>query len=82
MLNSLVYDVEFPDGVVKQYAANIITENLLSQIDSSGHYSQALECIVQHERVGNVVDKKQCSCHHQEGRTEAAPNNYWMEVFS
>ena len=24
ILNSLVYDVEFPDGVVKQYAANVI----------------------------------------------------------
>ena len=39
MLNSLVYDVEFPDGVAKQYAANVIAENVLSQIDSSGHYS-------------------------------------------
>ena len=34
----LVYDVEFPDGAVKYYAANVISENLLSQVDSSGFY--------------------------------------------
>ena len=38
-LKSLVYDdVEFPDGAVKQYAANVITENVLSQVDSSGYH--------------------------------------------
>ena len=30
-LNSIVYDVEFPDGQVKEYAANIIAENMLTQ---------------------------------------------------
>lgn len=58
MLNSLVYDVEFPDGVVKQYAANVIAENVISQIDSSGHYTQALDCIVLHERMGNAVGRE------------------------
>ena len=28
-LNTLLYDVEFPDGAVKQYAANIIAQNIL-----------------------------------------------------
>ena len=36
ILNSVIYDVEFPDGVVKQYAANVIAENILSQVDSEG----------------------------------------------
>ena len=34
-MHSLIYDVEFPDGAVKHYAANIIAENVLSQVDSS-----------------------------------------------
>ncbi len=36
LLNTLVYDVEFPDGAVKKYAANIIAEmcyHRLIQID-------------------------------------------------
>ena len=35
-LNSIIYDVEFPDGQVKEYAANIIAENMLTQVDSDG----------------------------------------------
>ena len=30
ILNSIIYDVEFPDAEVKEYAANILAENLLS----------------------------------------------------
>ena len=37
VLNSMIYDVQFPDGAVKQYAANIIAENILYQVDSNGN---------------------------------------------
>ena len=37
IMNSIVYDVEFPDGQVKEYAANILAQNLLSQVDPDGH---------------------------------------------
>ena len=50
VLNSLVYDVEFPDGAVKNYAANVIAENVLSQVESSGFYKQALDKIVIHRK--------------------------------
>ena len=58
ILNSLVYDVEFPDGLVKQYAANVIAENVLSQVDSSGFHTQALDRISLHEKLGNAVSHK------------------------
>ena len=31
--NSMKYDVEFPDGLIKYYSANMIAENMLMQID-------------------------------------------------
>ena len=31
-LNSIIYDVEFPNGQVKEYAANMIAENMLTHI--------------------------------------------------
>ena len=34
ILNTLVYDVKFPDGEVKEYSSNVISENLLSQVDN------------------------------------------------
>jgi hypothetical protein len=37
-LNAMIYDVEFPDGVVKQYGATIIGQIVLEQVDDNGHY--------------------------------------------
>ncbi len=36
-LMSLIYSVEFPYSTVKQYAVNVIAENVPSQVDSSGY---------------------------------------------
>ena len=47
-LNSIIYDVEFPDGQVKEYTANIIAENMLTQGDSDGMSTTLMEAIVDH----------------------------------
>ena len=57
-LHSLVYDVEFPDGTVKQYAANVIAENLLSQVNTNGYHSQDLDKILVHEKMGSALLSK------------------------
>ena len=46
ILNSIVYDVEFPDGQVKEYAANILAENMMSQVDPDGPNQRLMEAIV------------------------------------
>ena len=46
VINSIVYDVEFPDGEVKEYAANIIAENMLSQVDSEGFTLTLMDSIL------------------------------------
>ncbi len=38
LMNILVYDVEFPDGTVNKYAANINAENMLSHVDPDSFY--------------------------------------------
>ena len=48
--NTLVYDVAFPDGAVKRYTANIITENVLAQCDPDGFYTNVMEVIIYHKR--------------------------------
>ena len=58
VLNSLVYDVEFPDGAVKYYTENVIAENVLSQVDLSGFYTQALDKIVIHMKLVYAVSIK------------------------
>jgi roadblock/LC7 domain-containing protein len=46
MLNLIVYKDEFPDGQVKEYAANIIAENMLTQVDSDGYSTTILKAII------------------------------------
>ena len=57
-LSRLVYDVEFPDGAVKQYAANVIAENLLTQVDSNGYHSHEMERILLHDKMDNALSSK------------------------
>jgi hypothetical protein len=45
-LNSVIYDVGFPDGEIKQYAANIIAENMYSQVDADGFQTNLLNSIL------------------------------------
>ena len=55
--NSLVYDVEFGDGEVKAYAANIIAENLLNQVDDEGFTITHLKSIVSHRKGNTALDE-------------------------
>ena len=49
LLNSIIYDVEFQDGRVREYGANIIAEAMYSTIDPNGHRSCKLDCIFNHQ---------------------------------
>ena len=48
-LNTITYDVEFPDGQVKEYGANIIAENMLSQVDSDRYSLLLMDSIIDHQ---------------------------------
>ena len=41
-LNSMKYDVEFPDGQTKEYAANTIAENIMAHVDQDGYSTSCL----------------------------------------
>ena len=50
IMNSMIYDVEFPDGQIKEYAANVIAENILSQVDDEGFGHTLLSSIVDYKK--------------------------------
>lgn len=66
MLNTRVYEVMFPDGELKRYSANVIAENMFTQVDSEGHQYNLLDEIVGHrsteeairQEEGWIVDRK------------------------
>ena len=49
-LNTMIYEVEFPDGQSKAYAANVIAENMLTQVDSDGYSRTLMEAIVDYRK--------------------------------
>ena len=57
-LNSIVYEVEFPDGQVKEYSANVIAENMLSQVDSDGYSMTLMEAIIDYRKDDSVAVSK------------------------
>ena len=54
-LNTMVYEVEFPDGVIKEYAANIIAENMYAQVDPSGHSTGILDSILDFKKDNKAL---------------------------
>jgi hypothetical protein len=55
VLNLMIYDVEFPDGNFKQYAANILAENMLSQLDPYGYNTILMKEIIDYRRDDSAV---------------------------
>ena len=51
MLNSMVYDVEFPDGEIKEYSANIIAQNMYAQVDDNGHHHSLHKSTVDYQNL-------------------------------
>ena len=45
LLNSIVYNVEFLDGTVKEYAANTIAQNMYMTLDSQRREQYTLDAI-------------------------------------
>jgi hypothetical protein len=57
-LNSMIYEVEFPDGQIKEYAANVIAENMLTQVDADGFSLTMLEAIIDYRKDEAVAVQK------------------------
>jgi len=68
ILNTMVYEAEFPDGVIKPYAANIIAENVLMNVDSNGYHNYELDKILDHKSDGSAVSKSNSHITTKRGR--------------
>ena len=55
IMNSMIYEVEFPDRQGKEYSTNIIAENILSQVDSDGYSMQLMQVIVDYKCDDSVA---------------------------
>jgi hypothetical protein len=57
ILDTRVYEVMFPDGEMRRYSANVIAENMYSQVDSEGYQYNLLDEIVAHRSTGEAIQE-------------------------
>ena len=57
LLDSRQYEVEYADGYSETLSANVIAENLLSQVDDDGYRQRMFTEISDHRVLPNAVPK-------------------------
>jgi hypothetical protein len=55
ILSTLVYECEFNDGTVKEYAENVIASNIYEEGDANGYSTSLLHQIVDHKASGDAI---------------------------
>lgn len=53
----MIYEVEFDDGTVKEYAANVIAEHMWNEVDGDGYTLSMFQAIVDFEKDETAVAK-------------------------
>ena len=53
-----MYDVEFPDREMKEYSANVIIDNLLSQVNDKGFTLNVFDRIIKYTKNDSAIEKK------------------------
>jgi hypothetical protein len=65
LLDSRVYEVEFSDGTVKEYAANLVAEAIFAQVDDEGRQFVLIDSIIDHQSDGSAIQRDDMYVVHQ-----------------
>jgi len=55
ILDTCIYELQFPDGHMEKFAANVIAEYLYSQIDNEGNQYLIMQEITDHHKDGSAI---------------------------
>jgi hypothetical protein len=67
ILDTRVYEVEFPNGSVKEYTANILAESLYAQVDEFGNRFLLLKDIIDHDKDSTALSQHEASIDNYNG---------------
>ena len=59
LLDSRLYEVEYADGHIEELTANVIAENLISQVDEEGRRQMMLDSIIDHRVLHDAVPRSE-----------------------
>jgi hypothetical protein len=57
LLDTREYEIEFPNGSSESYRANLIAENIRSQVDSDGRQFAVIKEIIDHRSSNGAIKK-------------------------
>ena len=70
LLDTRKFEVQYKDGTIEIMPANIIAENIMSQVDEQGHKQMMIDKIISHEKLDCVLDHEdRHEKHHHKVRT-------------
>ena len=79
----IVYDVEFSDGTIREFdSANLIAENMLTQVDSDGYSLTLMKGIADYQRkeAGVVSKNDGYDVVTKHGQKQLWKNEKWMAM--
>jgi hypothetical protein len=79
VLDTRILEVQFPDGDVQEYGANVIAEHLYSQVDDKGHHYLLF---VDHRKDGSAVAADGPVLYRQTWCETNASNNERLATFT
>ncbi len=82
LMDTSVYEVRFDDGAVERYSANIIAENIYSQVDKDGTTVTYIKEIVGHKKDDEAVPKSEGTVTSPNGnkRLKQTTKGWWFLV--
>jgi hypothetical protein len=57
MLNTITYEIEFPDGHSDEYTANVTVKKMYAQCNAEGRQYNLIEGIIEHKTDDHVIDR-------------------------
>ena len=54
-----MHEVQFPDGTVQEYAANVLAEALYAQVDDDGNRWLLLKSIIAHKKDSSAPTQEE-----------------------
>ncbi len=77
ILDTRIYQVEFPDGSEAEYAANVIAENMHAQCEPDGSQRMLLKAIVDHRKDDTALTKDTQYVEHNGKRHKVKTTKGW-----
>ena len=78
ILDTRVYNVEFPDGSEKEFSANLIAESMISQCDEDGNQCLLLDSIIDHRKTDEAITDDQRYVTHNGRQYERKTTKGWQ----